>query len=52
MACVADSFCDKFGEVSTVSLLLSKAEKDQRGKLIVSRGGKRVRRVLEFLNNL
>ncbi len=40
MACVADNFCDKFGEVSAVSLLLTKAEKDQRGKLIVSRGGK------------
>ncbi len=38
MACVADNFCDKFGEVSSVSLLLTKAEKDQRGKLLVSRG--------------
>jgi hypothetical protein len=41
MMCVGDNFCDAFGEVSNIFLVLTKAEKDQRGKLIVSqiRGG-------------
>jgi len=48
MMCVGENFCDKFGEVSSVFLLLNKAEKDQRGKLIVSEGElNKTKRIIE-----
>jgi hypothetical protein len=42
MMCVGENFCDANTEVSDVYLLLTKADKDKRGKLIVSERRKTV----------
>jgi hypothetical protein len=37
MMCVGENFCDANTEVSDILLVLTKADKDKRGKLIVSK---------------